>query len=130
MKLRNLLSGGALLGVVACGSLLAQDTAWVTGTVTDSTGATLPGARVTLATRRTASNVARQAGVVQHDGNCRRRKAAALGDVSNCDRFISTAVHEAFTAFHRADFLRPLELTGAAGRHYTRECLTCQASVE
>ncbi len=48
MKLRNLLWCGVLSAVVASASLFAQDTASITGTITDSSGATLPGAKITV----------------------------------------------------------------------------------
>jgi len=49
MSFRNQLLNAALLAVAACGSLLAQDTASVTGTVTDPSGAAVAGAQIVLA---------------------------------------------------------------------------------
>ena len=53
MKLRNLLWFGVLSAVVASASLFAQDTASVTGTVTDSTGAAVIGAQVNVSNAST-----------------------------------------------------------------------------
>ena len=49
MKLRSLLSYGVLYGVVVCGPLFAQDTASLTGSVKDPSGAAVAGAQVTVA---------------------------------------------------------------------------------
>ena len=48
MKLHRVLLSVGLMFVTFCGAALAQDTASITGTVTDPSGAAVPGAQVTL----------------------------------------------------------------------------------